>query len=221
MATITGTVRPSRVHGLGRSAQTLAVVGLIAVLLTIVAVTAAPFLGQPAFLARPVLPWWAMTCGYLLTESFVLHIQIRREAHTVSLSELPLVIGLFLAAPHDLLLGRLVASAVVSVLIRRARPIKSAFNLAVGLMEVSVALAVFHLVVTVPGTTGPLTWVGAYGGGFAAAALSALAVGSAIALHEGAGLGFLGLLKAGVGQPAPAIAVTAGLVAVTSLSAGH
>jgi diguanylate cyclase (GGDEF)-like protein len=219
LATITGTVRWSRARGLGPSARTLAVVGLIAALLAIVAVTAAPFLGQPAFLAGPVLPWWAMACGYLLTESFVLHIQIRREAHTVSLSEIPLVLGLFLAAPQDLLLGRMVASAAVLVLVRRARPVKSVFNLAVGLMEASVALAVFHLVVTVPGTTGPLTWAGAFGGAFAAAALSALAVGSAIALHEGGGRSFLGLLRTGIGQPAPAIAVTAGLVAVTSLSA--
>jgi diguanylate cyclase (GGDEF)-like protein len=219
LATITRAVRRVPARGLRLSSQTLGVVGLIAALLSIVAVTAAPALGEPAFLARPVLPWWALTCGYLLTESFVLHIQVRREAHTISLSEIPLVLGLFLAAPQDLLLGRLVASTVVFVVVRRVGAIKSAFNLAVGLMETSVAVSVFRLVATVPGTTGPVTWAGAYGGAFAAAALSALAVGWVIALHEGGGLGFLGLLKTGIGQPAPAIAVTAGLVAVTSLSA--
>ena len=219
MATITRTRPRSPALGLGGSRATLGVVGLIVILLAIVALTAGPFLGQPAFLARPVLPWWALTCGYLLTESFLLHIQLRREAHTLSLSEFPMVLGLFLAAPQDLLLGRLVASAVVFVLVRRLRPVKCAFNLAVGLMEASVAVAVFHLVAGSPGTTGPLTWAGAYGGAMAAASLSALAVGSAIALHEGGALGFFSLLKIGIGQPAPAIAVTAGLVAVTSLSA--
>src|SRR3954469_21548778 len=219
MATITRTTGRSPARGLGLSSQTVGVLGLIAALMAIVVVTAAPYLGDPAFLARPVLPWWALTCGYLLTESFVLHIQVRREAHTISLSEIPLVLGLFFAAPHDLLLGRMVASAVVFVIVRRVGAMKSAFNLAVGLMETSVAVMVFHLVVTEPGTTGPITWLGAFGGAFAAAALSALAVGSVIALHEGGGLGFLGLLKTGIGQPAPAIAVTAGLVAVTSLSA--
>src|SRR3954447_24815929 len=218
MATITRTARRSPARGLGLSSQTVGVLGLIAALMAIVVVTAAPYLGDPAFLARPVLPWWALTCGYLLTESFVLHIQVRREAHTISLSEIALVLGLFLAAPHDLLIGRMVASAVVFVLVRRVGLLKSAFNLAVGLMETSVAVMVFHLVVSEPGT-GPITWVGAYAGAFAAAALSALAVGSAIALHEGGGLGFVGLMKTGIGQPAPAIAVTAGLVAVTSLSA--
>ena len=220
MATITPTVRRSPARGLGLSSQTLGVVAVISVLLSIAAVTATPFLAEPVFLARPVLPWWAVTCGYLLTETFVLHIQIRREAHTLSLSELPLVLGLFLSAPHDLLLGRLVASTVVFVLVRRLRPMKCAFNLAVGLAEVSLALAVFHLVATVPGTPGPITWVAAYAAGGAAATLSAFAVGAVIAMHEGDGrLGLLGLLKTGIGQPAQAVAVTAALVAVTSLSA--
>src|SRR4051812_35422458 len=220
MATITRTVRRSPARGLGLSSQTLGVVGMIVVLLSIAAITAAPFLDAPVFLPHPVLPWWALTCGYLLTESFVLHIQIRREAHTVSLSELPLVLGLFLCVPHDLMLGRLVASTVVFVLVRRLRPMKCAFNIAVGLAEVSIALAVFHLVATVPGTPGPITWVAAYAAGGAAATLSALAVGAVIAMHEGEDrLGLLGLLKTGIGQPAQAVAVTAALVAVTSLSA--
>jgi diguanylate cyclase (GGDEF)-like protein len=219
MATITPTAQRSSARGLGPPSQTLAVLGLIAGLLAIVALAGVPHLDEPAFLAHPALPWWALTCGFLLTESFVLHIQVRREAHTLSLSEIPMVLGLFLAAPHDLLLGRAVASAIVFLLVRRMGAIKTAFNLAVGLMEASVALTVFHLVARAPATIGPITWVGAYGGALAAAGLSALAVGSAIALHEGDGLSFLGLLKTGIGQPAPAIAVTAGLVTVTCLEA--
>jgi diguanylate cyclase (GGDEF)-like protein len=219
LATIARTARRAPVRGLGLSSPTLGVVGLITVLLCLAAVTAVPLLGNPAFLARPVLPWWALTCAYLGTESFVRHIQVRREAHTLSLSEIPLVLGLFLAAPQDLLVGRVVASAVVYVIVRRSRPIKSAFNLAVGLMETSVALAVFHAVTSVSDTTGPVTWLGAYAGALTAAALSALAVGAVIAMHEGGGLGMRGQLRAGIGQPAPAIAVTAALLAVTSLSA--
>jgi diguanylate cyclase (GGDEF)-like protein len=219
LATITRTTRRSPARGLGLSSQTLGVLGLIIGLLALVTVTAVPVLGESALLARPVLPWWALTCAYLLTESFVLHIQVRREAHTISLSEIPLVLGLFLASPQDLLIGRLASSAIVFVLVRRSRPIKSAFNLAVGLMEASVAVAVFRAVAPLTGTPGPVTWLGAYGGALTSAALSALAVGAVIALHEGGGLGVRGLLRAGVGQPAPAIGVTAALVAVTSLSA--
>jgi len=219
LATITRTVRRSPARGLGLSSQTLGVLGLITGLLALVAITAVPVVDESAFLARPVLPWWALTCAYLLTESFVLHIQIRREAHTLSLSEIPLVLGLFLASPQDLLIGRLVASAVVFVLVRRSRPIKSAFNVAVGLMEASVAVAIFRAVAPLTGTPGPVTWLGAYAGALTSAALSALAVGAVIALHEGGGLRVRRQLRAGIGQPAPAIAVTAALVAVTSLSA--
>src|SRR3954464_13651917 len=201
MATITRTARRSPARGLGLSSQTVAVLGLITALMAIVLVTAAPYLGEPAFLARPVLPWWALTCAYLLTESFVLHIQIRREAHTISLSEIPLVLGLFLASPQDLLIGRLASSAIVFFLVRRSRPIKSAFNLAVGLMEASVAVGIFRAIAPLTGTAGPVTWLGAYGGALTSDALSALAVGAVIALHEGGGLGVRAQLRAGIGQP--------------------
>src|SRR3712207_5207334 len=88
---------------LGLDRQRLCVLGLIALALGVGSAAGLPFLGAAPLLPGVPLPWWALTLGYLATEHFVLHIQVRREAHTLSLAELPLVLGLFFAAPLELL----------------------------------------------------------------------------------------------------------------------
>ena len=54
------------------------------------------------------VPWWALALGFAATEVFVIHAHIRGSAHTLSLSELPLVVGLLLAAPQDLIIAQVV-----------------------------------------------------------------------------------------------------------------
>src|SRR3954453_2078369 len=110
------------------------------------------------------LPWWAVAMGFAATESVVLHIQLRREAQTVSLSEFPLVLGLFFATPLDLLIGRVVGSAAVFILHRRQSALKTTFNVALVTSESVVALTVFHLVFAQVSSGSPVTWLGAYGG---------------------------------------------------------
>jgi len=190
----------------------------MAVLLGLAAVTGLPSVGDAPLLSGVAMPWWLLAPGFVVTEWFVLHIQVRREAHTVSLSELPLVLGLFFAAPTELLIGRLVASIVTFGIIRRSRPLKGSFNLSLGLMEVGVALALFRLLAPGTGGIGPGSWAAAYAGALAADWLSALAVAGAIAVHEGR-LDVPATFREAVFHPMPAVAVTTGLLAVTCLAA--
>src|SRR5215207_7301363 len=212
MTTLERTVVPFSLRAFAPSRQNLGVLGLIAALLVLATVTGLPVLDEPAFLPRPALPCWALTCAYLVAESFVLHLQIRRQAHTLALSEIPLVLGLFFASPLQLLVGRLVAAAVLNVGVRRARPMKTAFNMAVGVMEVAVAVAVFSAMTGGSDTPGPVTWLAAYAGALLGDVVSAVAIGAVIALHEGrASLRTVVLANV---QPAPVIAVTTALIAV-------
>ena len=54
------------------------------------------------------VPWWALAAGFAATEVFVIHAHVRGSAHTLSLSEIPLVVGLLLAPPQDLILAQVV-----------------------------------------------------------------------------------------------------------------
>src|SRR5690349_2712167 len=88
------------------SMQTLLAVALMLVLLAVAAVAGVPMLHDGPFLPSPTLPWWAVAVGFCGSEAFVQHLQGRREAQTFSLSEIPLVLGLFLATPGQLFFGQ-------------------------------------------------------------------------------------------------------------------
>ena len=164
------------------------------------------------------LPWWFFAVAFALTESVVMHIQVRREAQTVSLSELPLVLGLFFAAPEALLLGRLVGSVLIFVLQRRSSPLKIAFNIALLGAETCVAITVFLLLHSDSAATGPREWLAAYAAALVANGVGALALGVVMAIYEG-GLRFSLLLREAVlGQPTAPLVVTLALVAVSCLS---
>ena len=104
----------------------------------------------PLFLHRPaalddlrLLPWWSLAILFAITEISVVHLQIRGRKTSLSLRELPLVMGLFLAQPSALLIGRLIGSLVVFVLYRRQTPIKALFNTALVLAGTAFAEAAF------------------------------------------------------------------------------
>src|SRR3954454_14092153 len=50
------------------------------------------------------VPWVVLAVAFRATEVFVVHLQFRRESHSISLSELSLVIGLMFCRPEDIVL---------------------------------------------------------------------------------------------------------------------
>src|SRR5687767_4941531 len=116
-------------RGILPSRQTLAVLALVAALLGTAAVLVLPLLNRGPFLPSPTLPWWVLAVAFAAAETSVLHIQRGREARSISMSELPLVLGLFFASPIALLVGRVVGGAVTLVVLRHS-PLKTCFNLA-------------------------------------------------------------------------------------------
>ena len=63
-----------------------------------------------------------------LAEVFVIHLQIRRDAFSFSLSEVPLVLGLFFCNPLALIVGQLVGRGTALVLNRHQSALKATFN---------------------------------------------------------------------------------------------
>src|SRR5918999_1027220 len=74
------------------------------------------------------------------------HIQFRREVHSVNLVELPLVLGLHLVSPLGLAAARLIGSLAALVFGSRQTGLKLAFNLALSLLEACLAIVVFAAV---------------------------------------------------------------------------
>src|SRR5205085_11139098 len=75
------------------------------------------------------MPWWVIAACFAVTETFLFHLEIDEEAHSFTLSEVPLAVGLFFASPIELLVGRLVGELVVLVLRTQQPALKALFNL--------------------------------------------------------------------------------------------
>ena len=103
-----------------------------------------PVLGQGRF---PVV---ALAAAFAVFEIFVVHLEYRREVHSVSLSEMALVAGLVFFSPSNLLLARLLGSAAVLVIHRRQWSIKLPLNLASFAAEATVATLVYRAILGSP-----------------------------------------------------------------------
>ncbi len=109
-------------------------------------------------LATPVLPWWAIAGMAFLTEAYVVHIHFRRQAHTLSLNEIVVVLGLFNGTPRALLIGQALGTAVALAACRRQRPMKLLFNVGQLLLGTAIAVLLFRAVVGAETLYGLRVW---------------------------------------------------------------
>jgi len=95
-------------------------------------------------LVKSAMPWPVLFAAFILTETFPVHFEHRREAMSLSLSTIPLVVGLFVASPVSLVAIRLAAS-LGALLLRRQRGLKLAVNLSAFWVETATAVVVFRV----------------------------------------------------------------------------
>lgn len=91
--------------------------------------------------------WWGLgllTVLFALSELMVVHLEVGRSAHTVSVVEVTFVIALFNASPVAGLTAHVVGTALVLALHRRQRLTKLFFNLSMFALENQLAYFVFR-----------------------------------------------------------------------------
>ena len=116
------------------------------------------------------LPWWVLAAAFVATEACVVHIHFRRSAHSFTLGEIPLVLGLLFAAPADVVLAWVVGSALVLAFQRGIPRLRVAFNVAQ--IGATAGLAGVVFVAVGGGGFGPQAWAAARGRRAVAAAPS-------------------------------------------------
>ncbi len=128
------------------------------------------------------LPWPAFAVGFALAEVAVVHLRLRNQAVTVSLSEIPLVVGFYFVAPAYLVVAQFVGAAAALVVHRRQPPLKLAFNLGIFSLGSSLGLVVFRAIVP-PAPTNLILWWGAsFVGAATVVAVSAPAISLVISM---------------------------------------
>ncbi|MGI8531531.1 MAG: GAF domain-containing protein, partial [Geodermatophilaceae bacterium] len=106
------------------------------------------------------LSWLAFLLAFVWVESTQLHIEVRRQTFSVSLSELCLVLGIFLIGPLPTLITRLLGNAVL-MLARRAAVEKLLLNSCIFALECSIAPVVIFAVGS-PDVTQSTTWIAVF-----------------------------------------------------------
>jgi diguanylate cyclase (GGDEF)-like protein len=207
----------------------------VVLLVLLLAVTGAALLGAvvrhvPAPEPALALPWFAWVAAFAATEVFVVHVQLQRDSHSFSLTDLVFVAGLYLISPTALVAAQVAGAGLALVLHRRQVGLKLAFNLAQYALAGGLAATVF----TVLGDAvpGQWNWVAALAAVavanvtgclciFAVMQLSGAALGLAelprmvaLALPFALGVAAVGLLAANIAAHSPA---SLGLLALPSV----
>ncbi len=144
-------------------------------------VTEVDQLAPPA--APVLLPWWVLVGGFLLAEVGVVHYDIRREAHSFSMSELPLAFGLFFATPADVVIAAVLGVGSALVVHRRQLGLKLLFNLGHYALGACLAVMIFTAVSDGEGFT-PRSWVAVLLATVVTSALSTAVIHLAISLSQ-------------------------------------
>jgi diguanylate cyclase (GGDEF)-like protein len=106
--------------------------------------------GVASHLSAPWAPgrlaWPIVAAGFAASDVMVIRFEFREEAHSLTLGDIPLLVGLVFTQPHELMLSALLGFAIGMSLHRRQAPVKAVFNLAVRALTVVVALVCYHAV---------------------------------------------------------------------------
>src|SRR4051812_12447871 len=105
------------------------------------------------------LPWVLWAAAFAAGEVLVVHWQWKRDAHSFSMGDLVLAVGLFLATPVQLVTAMALGAGAALLLHRRQTGVKLVFNMAEYALGSSVALLVFHSLSFVLGSN--LDWLAA------------------------------------------------------------
>lgn len=130
------------------------------------------------------VPWLVLAVGFAVAEAVPAHVEHRREFHAVSLTALPLAVGLLYSDPLALVTARMLGSLVVMVVHRRQRfGTKLVVNTCVFWGGAAAAALVYY---AAPASgEGPERWPWIAVAVVASEMLQALVIASAIALHRG------------------------------------
>jgi diguanylate cyclase (GGDEF)-like protein len=165
------------------------------------------------------VPWYVLAVGFALADLLAIHIEIGDDAHSFTLSEVPLVIGMFLCTPGDVVLARIVGAIIVLAFIQRQQALKLGFNLSLAALESVCAVTMLAAARAVLGDGIVASWTAVLIAVWSATAMQSLAIPTVIKLSGGPRERGLARRMALYGFVSTAATASLGIAAVTLLTA--
>jgi diguanylate cyclase (GGDEF)-like protein len=136
--------------------------------------------------APPVhVPWGIVAAGFAAAERWVVHVHFRRSTHSLTLAELPLVIGLLFLGPTELVCAGMLGSTLAMLLDREIPAFKAFFNSAQFTLGTCAALLALDALGVGRDPLEPIVWLAVFGAVSASTLVSDVCVGIAVSLAEG------------------------------------
>ena len=139
----------------------------------------------PATEAPVRMPLIAFGVLFYIAEITVVHVRFRRDAHSFSMSEFPLVLSLFFLGPWQIIALSTLGSALALGINRRQRGVKLAFNLTQLALQTVVVVGVFELLTNDADPLGAAGVLGVMAGVVSTVIVSNTMIGTAIRLSGG------------------------------------
>ncbi len=161
------------------------------------------------------LPFVVLAVAFAASEATALHVEIRKESHSLSLSGIPLMFGLLYLSPLLLALAYVVGAAPVMLWIRKSDPLKALWNSCLFFAEAALAGLIVRQALGGELPQHFVEWLIPLGAVLAAELVSLVAVPLVIMASDGK---FRANLFADVGQ-SQILAALGGSFTVTAISA--
>lgn len=163
-----------------------AVAALNVVMVLVAGVGLLSFAGRWEALApNRLTPWWVVVALTVGGELMAVHVENRRSAHTVTVKELPMVVGLAVLGPVAYVTSQVVGAALGLLVDRRQSTLKLSFNLSKACLEGVIAVLVYRAVLGSSSVTSVRGWFAAMVVVLTVDLVAALAVTGVIWLHDG------------------------------------
>ena len=163
-----------------RIALLVAAMSLVAVAVFVIVVRDLPGLDAPFS-----LPWWTWVAAFAAGEVLVVHVQLKRDSHGFTLTDLVLVAGLYLTEPAVVVLTQVLGTGLVLLLHQRQTGPKLAFNLAQYGLTGSVAVVVFTVLAGNTAWDSPWRWTAALVAVAVTTLVADLCLFAALSISEG------------------------------------
>ncbi|MDH3500500.1 MAG: EAL domain-containing protein, partial [Acidimicrobiia bacterium] len=122
---------------------------------------------------------------FYVAEITVVHVRFRRDAHSFSMSEVPLILSLFFLTPGAIIVTQFIGSTLALAFNRRQRSVKLAFNASQLTLQATVVIGIFLSLTHGADPLGPAGWLGVAAGVLATVVASNTVIGAAIRMSGG------------------------------------
>jgi len=144
-----------------------------------------PLGGIPALGLLPHIPWPLLALLAAAAEVCVVHIHYQREAHSVAVRDVVVVLALASVTPRELVLAQIVGGALALIAHRRQAPMKLFFNLSLFALDGACVSWLFRTVIQGHTPRSAFVWMACLGTVMLTTAGATLLVVVAMSLAEG------------------------------------